>query len=84
MNDFIGRFQLNLLSDGCSVDDYSYIGRFIGEATKHWTEREIAWAFSQFDSNLQLRKKIDRFYTCEHGKSIFSTLTASFLCFSRY
>jgi hypothetical protein len=58
---------LNLLSDGCSIDDYSYIGRFFGEATKHWTEREIAWTFSQLDSNLQLRKKIDRFYTCEHG-----------------
>jgi hypothetical protein len=58
--------KLNLLSDGCSIDDYSYIGRFFGEATKHWTEREIAWTFSQLDSNLQLRKKIDRFYTCEH------------------
>jgi len=59
--------KLNLSGDGASSDDLSYIGRFFGEATKHWSEREVAWAFSQFDSHLQLKKKIDRFYTCEHG-----------------
>jgi hypothetical protein len=55
------------LNGGASIDDLSYIGRFFGEATKHWSEREIAWAFSQFDTHLQLKKKIDRFYSCEHG-----------------
>ncbi|CAF4974870.1 unnamed protein product, partial [Rotaria sp. Silwood1] len=44
----------------------SHIGRFFGEATRHWSEREIAWAFSQLDSHIQLKKKIDRFYSCEH------------------
>lgn len=51
-----------------SHDDLSFIGRFFGEASRHWSERELAQAFSQFDSYLQLRKKIDRFYSCEHGK----------------
>ncbi len=61
---------MNLLNDGGSIEDLSYIGRFIGEATKHWSEREIAWAFSQFDTHLQLKKKIDRFYSCEHGRGL--------------
>lgn len=56
--------------NGSSNEDLSYIGRFFGEATRHWSEREIAWAFSQLDSHLQLQKKIDRFYSCEHGKLI--------------
>lgn len=62
-------FQLNLLDDG-----YSHIGRFLGETTKHWSEREITWTFSQLDSHLQLRKKIDRFYSCEHGQFLPSLL----------
>jgi hypothetical protein len=56
-----------LSGDGTSIEDLSHIGRFFGEATKNWSEREIAWAFSQFDSHLQIKKKIDRFYSCEHG-----------------
>ncbi|CAF1195139.1 unnamed protein product [Rotaria sordida] len=58
--------KLNLLGDGTSIEDLSHIGRFFGEATRHWSEREIAWAFSQLDSHIQLKKKIDRFYSCEH------------------
>ena len=53
------------------MKELSFIGRFFGETTKHWSEREIAYAFSQFDSQLQIRKKIDRFYSCEHGLCIF-------------
>ncbi|CAF1232724.1 unnamed protein product, partial [Adineta ricciae] len=58
--------KLNLSADGTSLDDLSHMGRFLGEVTKHWSEREIAWTFSQFDSYLHLKKKIDRFYSCEH------------------
>jgi hypothetical protein len=74
------------LNNGDSNEDLFYIGRFIGEATKNWSEREIAWAFSQFDSHLQLKKKIDRFYSCEHGILIILvfSLKRSFLFLSRY
>ncbi|CAF1345149.1 unnamed protein product [Rotaria magnacalcarata] len=58
--------KLNLSDDGSCMEDLSRIGRFFGEATRHWSEREIAWAFSQLDSHLQLQKKVDRFYSCEH------------------
>ncbi|CAF1407035.1 unnamed protein product [Adineta steineri] len=58
--------KLNLTCDGSNTEDLCHIGRFFGEATKHWSEREISWAFSQLDSYLQLKKKIDRFYSCEH------------------
>jgi hypothetical protein len=58
---------LKLSGDGKSMEDLSHMGRFLGETTKHWSEREIAWAFSQLDPQIQLKKKIDRFYSCEHG-----------------
>jgi hypothetical protein len=75
-----------LSSDGTCIEDLSQIGRFFGEATRHWSEREIAWAFSQFDSHVQLRKKIDRFYSCEHGIFIILILlkTASSFLISWY
>ncbi|UJR22070.1 hypothetical protein I4U23_025136 [Adineta vaga] len=58
--------KLNLICDGTSLDDLYHLGRFFGEFTRQWSEREIAWTFSQFDTHLQLKKKIDRFYSCEH------------------
>ena len=60
--------QLKLSVDGTSTDDLTYVGHFFGEATKHWSEREIAWSFSQLETHLQLKKKIDRFYSSEHGE----------------